>query len=650
MTGEATRPRSRLARWLGLMAASWLLATTAVAQTVRVECKLDRDSIFEGEAVGYQVSVLDGEASEPDLSNFTEFTVAAQGSQSVNSSMIEIVNGRRRRTERVGMEYRYRLTPKRSGRLVVPAPSVVAGTTTIAGQPLDLSVVPPTDDGRTRLVLDLEPEQVYPQRPVTLRLRLFVRRPSGDSERRDPIELLGQLESPDPPQVQLPWLELETGLDAEPWREWLTKLQSRSRRSGFAINELQAAGMPLMLFDDAPRYATFDLGGRAPRADEAELLADAGGAGEWTVYQLIREFTPRRSGRYEFAPATLKGRFIERIDSRRATLAEAFARSNPVTLIVDAAPTEGRPEGYTNAIGDFSLEAKVTPTRAHVGDPLTLTLRVRGSGNLDELSPPDLAARPEFAQAFRLHPASAEMEGGTRLFTWSLRALTANVAAVPPLHYSWFDPARREFVERSTPALPLAIEEAVALDPATIVAAPSAAAPIAAQEGGWFAHPTDPTLLGNEAVDWRAIALAAGGMPVLTLGLRLVVDRSRRRRSDPRVQRRARAGARVQQRLTTLASTREGKTLARELRAALLGFVADTVDREEAALTAREAEEALRGLGVDAALATRLRAAIEEWEAQAYAPTAAGGAPSLERAQSLARELAEATARGGVRA
>jgi len=629
-----------------LLAAPPLLA--AVADEPRLECKLERESIYEGEAVDYVVTVLDGGDATPDLSAFTDFEVVAAGVRPFSSTFVENVNGRFRKVERTGADYRFSLTPRTSGRLTVPAPTVTIDGRKIAGDALPLVVVPPDAKGRARLRLEFEPAACYPQRPVKVRLRIDVRRPAGDPQGRDPVMLLGQLAERKLPQLQLPWIPLPSGLEGKPWNEWLAPYEMRGAEAGFVINELKAQGGALMLFDDRPRYYLFDLNGRAAGADDVARLSGLDGVpDEWFSYSIEQLVTPTRPGRIELAPASLKGRFITSIEGRHASLDELYARSEAATLLVREPPAEGRPATWTNAIGRFELAADLTPRAARVGDPLTLTLLVTGSGNLDELEPPDLAALPAFAP-FRVHAPTSEAKAGGRLFTWSVRPRAAATTEVPPLPMAWFDPEREQWVERSTPALPLEVSEATALDPSAIVAAPQAersGPELAARQGGVFAHDSDPRRLGDERVAWKAHAAASGALPLLTAAGLLAARSWRRRHADPRLTRRRRAVARAKERLAALdrGAALAPLDLARELRAVVAGLVADVVDRSEAALTAREAGELLVAAGADGAIAEATRAALEGWEALRFSGAAHDGAALRAEARAridvLAREL-----------
>ncbi len=56
-------------------------------------------------------------------------------------------------------------------------------------------------------------------------------------------------------------------------------------------------------------------------------------------------------------------------------------RTAPVTVTVLPLPEQGRPQGYTGAVGRFRCAAKADRTRVRVGEPVTVTVTVSGRGN-----------------------------------------------------------------------------------------------------------------------------------------------------------------------------------------------------------------------------------------------------------------------------
>src|SRR4029079_19190381 len=70
-------------------------------------------------------------------------------------------------------------------------------------------------------------------------------------------------------------------------------------------------------------------------------------------------------------------------------------KSEPLTIEAVALPREGQPSGFaTGNVGHFPMEVAVDRTSVAVGDAVTLTLTVRGSGNLRNVVLPALPTLP----------------------------------------------------------------------------------------------------------------------------------------------------------------------------------------------------------------------------------------------------------------
>ncbi|MEO5957991.1 MAG: BatD family protein, partial [Opitutaceae bacterium] len=116
--------------------------------------------------------------------------------------------------------------------------------------------------------------------------------------------------------------------------------------------------------------------------------------------------------------------------------------SNTPTLEIKALPQA--PAGFGGAVGQFKLAAKVIPEKAVVGEPITWTLELSGTGNW-----PDIAGLPsrDVSSDFRVvqpKPKRAPADG--KIFDASIEE---DVVLVPtkagsyplgPIHFSYFDP------------------------------------------------------------------------------------------------------------------------------------------------------------------------------------------------------------------
>ena len=83
--------------------------------------------------------------------------------------------------------------------------------------------------------------------------------------------------------------------------------------------------------------------------------------------------------------------------------------STPFTFEAKALPADP-PQDFSGAIGHFSLSVQARPAEVAVGDPLTLTMTVSGSGNFDLVKAPRFPEDPKW----KTYPPSATFEQGDK--------------------------------------------------------------------------------------------------------------------------------------------------------------------------------------------------------------------------------------------
>ena len=127
--------------------------------------------------------------------------------------------------------------------------------------------------------------------------------------------------------------------------------------------------------------------------------------GESFNVQVIEgSISPSRTGTLNLGPCILKAQLTVRRRGGNGFFddpmfggffGQSEVREVPVT--VDAVPIEvlplpegGRPADFGGAIGQWKLDVTAKPTDVAVGDPITLTIKVSGSGNIDTVPMPKL--------------------------------------------------------------------------------------------------------------------------------------------------------------------------------------------------------------------------------------------------------------------
>lgn len=163
------------------------------------------------------------------------------------------------------------------------------------------------------------------------------------------------------------------------------------------------------------------------------------------VYQ--RALFPLVPGRFVIAPAQLvyslplSSSFFSREESHE------LVTDSTILVAVDP-PSAGRPSEYTGAVGDLAIASRLDTRRGRVGDPMLLTVRLSGAGNVKLFPPPrvdipwaNLVRADERVQV----DSAARRIRGAKEFDWVLTPKVAGELDVPPIRYGYFNPDTRRY-------------------------------------------------------------------------------------------------------------------------------------------------------------------------------------------------------------
>ena len=597
-------------------------ACQAMAQTPELIVEIDKREVYEGESVLYRVTLNHVEnPTEPKLEGFDDFRITPLAQQSLNSQRVTIINGVRSEVVRRGRQYNFQLTPLRSGELTIPAPTAKVGADLLKGREIDIRVIPPDDQDVVLLELAVDRDAVYPMQPFTLTLTVVVKELPGDEASRDPLSV-----QPTPPTLNVPWLDdnqIPNGITTrKSWREILEPLVSR-RGNGVQINQIGSSSV-FSLFD---RAAT---GFRPEPKRTTRPDRDGNEIGYWE-YPFRRTFVPQRIGQYDFGPVSIKGTFATDVKNRKLVGNRIYAVAKSLSVEVQDVPQNGRPDSYIGAIGSFDVAAQLAPTSARVGDPMTLTLTLSGTGTLADARPPVIASLPGVEGAFRTYDATEETDRGTRRFTYSLRPLSTDVSQFPSIPVAYFDSEQERYVTVETEPIGVTIREAETLSSTDIVSTPGSSngevRDFQRREGGVFANDSDWKSLRNETVHpgrWLALW---GGMIGCYVVLTFAINLVRRRRADPGMVRIRQAPSHAQKALKVAASAAaagDERAACETLRQAIIRLVADFANVPEVGLTPGDIGDRLDSLGVDDELRARTLEFLNACDAASYGACAEG--------------------------
>jgi hypothetical protein len=403
------------------------LSGRALAQQLKLE--LPQGPFYVGATVEFRI-IAEGFAAEPTPTITAPDPVQGEleflGAQPSTSTSIVIVGGQVRRTEEVSFVYTYRYRATEPGRVDVGPFSVQQGDRVRQTRKTRLELRSVPTSGRLAVSLELPAAGAYvgERVPVTVRFRL------------------------------------EAGL-RENLHRYVLRVPLFDRTEQFQfLDSAPVDGTTDVKIETA--RGTIELRGRAREVTR--------GGETFLEVSVQRTAMPLRPGTLEIPETTLdvdEGIRFRRdlFGGRQATRVRKLRATDPPKhFVVKRIPRRGMPASYAGAVGTgFSLSVAADRTVVQAGDPITLSLELRGDGNLETAGLPTLDTEGLLPAAqFRVPSGqlAGRIEEGTKKFSATVRVLDANLSEIPALEYAWFDPKAERFETTTSQPIALSVRDA----------------------------------------------------------------------------------------------------------------------------------------------------------------------------------------------
>jgi hypothetical protein len=352
----------------------------------------------------------------------------------------------------------------------------------------------------------------------------------------------------------------------------------------------------------------------------------------YKVIEINTALFPTRSGELKIGPAMVKATVPSKRRSRRLdpfTVFDDFfvqgeqvtARSKPLSVTVRPLPVEGKPIDFTGTVGNFKISSSADKTSVEVNQPVTVTYKITGTGNIATVAEPAIGDLKDF-RIYRASSREDESEvggiiGGTKIFEEAYIPKRAGKLTIPPVEFSFFDPKSASYKVQTTRAVILNVS------PATTRAVILNVSP--AEEGEYADMPfrpvagrvvdpnakdirfikTSPGEIGlkKPLVIFRPVYLALNIIPVLVLAAVWVSSRRREKlASDLGYARSRRARKLARKRLAAaskLARSQQAAEFYAEIRLAIFSYIADKLNISPHGLTGDSLLDILKEAGSD---------------------------------------------------
>jgi hypothetical protein len=597
----------------------FLLAVTgggvALARTTpddtTVEARVDAQQMGEGDSLTLTIEVRGtrpAAVEEPDLSGLADFNIAAGPSRSSSTSMVWRGG---QASSSTSQQFSYILLPRRRGTLTIPTVSVKVGSRVLRTDPINVEVVAgrmkPTaprsipgrggspglgargarTQGEVFVEAEVDRKEAWVGEQILLTYKVYTQ-----------VELV---ELPHPRQ-----LPSYTGF-------WVEELPNDPRASVHRVTRDGKEFIELTLMKKALFATTSGVLNVEETPFELPVRADSRDPFEGIF------FTPTRL---------------------------LYRSTQPISIRIKALPEAGRPASFTGAVGSYTLSARVDRTQARVNEAVGLQVQVMGTGNIKIAGEPALPPLPDYKRYEPKVEESREVKDD-RLFgikTWDyvLTPLAPGPQDLPPIAFSYFDPARGAYVETASSPLPVMVMRGEGGGTTASGGGPGAGAQrevVAFGRDIRFIKGPGELSPGGRPFHRSALFGALLATPLLlNAALLLAVRRRDRLAASAGLVRGRRAPAFARRRLKQarrLLGEGKARAFSEEVGRALTGYLADRLDVSPSGLTHRRLDDLLAARRADEALRAEVQRVLEACDYARFAPVEQGP-------EQMQRELEEA--------
>ena len=134
--------------------------------------------------------------------------------------------------------------------------------------------------------------------------------------------------------------------------------------------------------------------------------------------------------------------------------------STPAIAVKVSALPGGAPAGFSGAVGEYNVSAKLSKDALKTHDAASLVVTVTGKGNVSLVEAPKIDFPPDF-EAYDVKTTSGTDRSGTsgsKTFEYPFIPRSPGEFTLPPVRFSYYDVKNRRYATASTDSLKLSVE------------------------------------------------------------------------------------------------------------------------------------------------------------------------------------------------
>ena len=218
---------------------------------------------------------------------------------------------------------------------------------------------------------------------------------------------------------------------------------------------------------DSPKFSDFwsqNIEIRELRPENGEYQ------GEPYRYVVLKKAVlyPQKTGELELEPLTLSVSVDVPSDRRDIFGSRIYKTINKTvaagTRTIDVKPLpDGKPAGFTGAVGKFSMDVSTTKEKLKASESLEAKVEIRGNGNLNlfELPALEVPSSLEMYSPERKENVTTTLNGkqGSIIDSYTIVPTRKGQYPIKPLNFSYFDPQSETYKSLSSQEIVIDVEE-----------------------------------------------------------------------------------------------------------------------------------------------------------------------------------------------
>lgn len=360
---------------------------------------------------------------------------------------------------------------------------------------------------------------------------------------------------------------------------------------------------------------------------------------------------PTSSGKFTLQPMELDAIVaVERPTRsffRQYDQVEVTTKSNPLNITVKPLPSIGRPPSFTGAVGKYDFTVDYDKTNAQVDEPITLKIKISGTGNIKLLDVPAF----ELPQSFEVYDPKINEKvtkksytlGGSKTYEYVIIPRGGGEFQFPPIEFTYFDLASEKYVTKSFEG-PLVNIEGEALAEETNINNISKEDVELLSTDIKFIESKLGKAKAKKNLIQQPIFFALTGLPLLCLLLLPILTKRRREEmKDSVLVKQKKASKAASKRLATAKQLMQSddKAFYNEIVKSIWGYLGDKFNIPSADLSKANAKTVLADKNVSETTIASVNKLIDDCEMAIYAPgaTQQSKAEVLQAAENLLNNL-----------